>query len=396
MSRIDDLVAELCPDGVPRRELGSFARRNGGTSITAARMKSLALVPGPVRVFGGGQTIADVAEGVVPSGDVVRTPSIIVKSRGNIGFVYYEKPFTHKSELWSYTVDTSFIDQKFVYYYLLTQVDRLQGVARATSVKLPQLGVKDTDTLRIPVPPLEVQQEIVKILDQFTQLEAELEAELEARRRQFAHYRDMLVSAANDAVWAPMGEVGEFFRGRRFTKSDVVEGGLASIHYGEIYTGYGTFADRPLSRVSPKLFPALRFARKGDVVIAAVGETVEDVAKAVAWLGNEQVAIHDDTFAFRHSLNPKFVSYFFQTERFHSEKNRHVARAKVKRISGESLAKISIPVPPRDEQDRIVAILDDFDALVNDLSVGLPAELAARRKQYAYYRDRLLTFKEAA
>ena len=90
------------------------------------------------------------------------------------------------------------------------------------------------------------------------------------------------------------------------------------------------------------------------------------------------------------------MSYFFQTKAFHAEKNKFVARAKVKRLSGESLAKLAIPVPPLDDQQRIVAILDKFDALVNDLSSGLPAEIKARRQQYEHYRDRLLSFKEAA
>lgn len=131
-------------------------------------------------------------------------------------------------------------------------------------------------------------------------------------------------------------------------------------------------------------------------MIAAVGETVEDVCKAVAWLGNHEVAIHDDCFIFRHQMNPKFVSYCFQTAAFHAQKNQYVARAKVKRISGESLAKIAIPVPPLEEQERIVAVLDKFDALVNDLSIGLPAELVARRQQYEHCRNRLLTFGETA
>lgn len=193
-----------------------------------------------------------------------------------------------------------------------------------------------------------------------------------------------------------MGEIGKFIRGRRFTKDDVVDLGIPSIHYGEIYTSYGVSANSTISHVREDLASQLRFAQPGDVVIAAVGETVEDVAKAVAWLGEEPVAIHDDTFLFRGSLDPKFVSYAMQTADFHSQKNKYVARAKVKRLSGESLAKIAIPVPPIETQRQVVGILDKFDALVNDLSFGLPAELNARRKQYEYYRDRLLTFEELA
>lgn len=193
-----------------------------------------------------------------------------------------------------------------------------------------------------------------------------------------------------------LGEVGTFTRGRRFTKADMVDNGVACIHYGEIYTRYGTSADIPISRVRTDMKSSLRFANTGDVIIAGVGETVEEVGKAVAWLGDEFIAVHDDCFAFRHDMNPKFVAYWFQTTAFNVEKVKYVARAKVKRLSGDDLAKLRIPVPPLAEQTRIVAILDTFDALVNDLSSGLPAEIAARRQQYEHYRDRLLTFKEAA
>ena len=191
---------------------------------------------------------------------------------------------------------------------------------------------------------------------------------------------------------ARMGEVGIFIRGRRFTKGDVVPDGIPSIHYGEIYTHYGIAATSALSHVRRDLADQLRFAEPGDVVIAAVGETVEDVAKAVAWLGTEPVAIHDDTFLFRSSLNPKFVSYFMQTSGFHAQKEKYVARAKVKRLSGESLAKIRIPVPPLKVQDEIVRILDHFAELEAELKAELEAELNIRRKQYEYYRDKLLTF----
>jgi type I restriction enzyme S subunit len=132
------------------------------------------------------------------------------------------------------------------------------------------------------------------------------------------------------------------------------------------------------------------------VVFAGVGETVEDVGKAVAWLGDDEVAIHDDCFAYRHSLNPKFVAYYAQTSAFHAEKAKYVARAKVKRVSGDSLAKLRIPILSSQEQERIVGILEKFDALVNDISIGLPAEITARRQQYEHYRDRLLTFDQAA
>ena len=293
-------------------------------------------------------------------------------------------------------------DPKFIAYWLQTPAFFAQKKRLASGTKVIDVSARALAQVRVPVPSVVVQREIVKVLDLYRALEQELRHELEQeladRRRQFAFYRDSLL-ARPEAVGGqrlPMGELGQFIRGRRFTKKDVVEKGIPSIHYGEIYTHYGVAADVAVSHVRSELAAQLRFAQPGDVIIAAVGETVEDVGKAVAWLGHEPVAIHDDTFLFRGHMNPKFVSYAMQSADFHGQKNKHVARAKVKRLSAEGLAKIMIPAPLRSDQDRIVEILDKFGAHVDDLSLRLPAELNARRKQYEWYRDRLLAFGEAA
>jgi len=185
-------------------------------------------------------------------------------------------------------------------------------------------------------------------------------------------------------------------RGTGIQKSDFTEMGVRCIHYGQIHTHYGSWADKTLSFVNPEFAARLRHARNGDLVIATTSEDDAAVAKAVAWLGHDDVVVSNDAYIFRHALNPKYVSYFFQTDAFQSQKKPYITGTKVRRISGENLAKIRIPVPPREEQDRIASILDQFDTLVNDLSTGLPAEIAARRQQYDHYRDRLLTFREAA
>ncbi len=194
----------------------------------------------------------------------------------------------------------------------------------------------------------------------------------------------------NGIEYQALGQVGEVFRGRRFTKKDYVDEGLAAIHYGELYTHYGTSASGAITKVRADLEPNLRFAEPGDVVIAEVGETLEDVGKAVAWLGTEKVAIHDGCYGFRSELDPTFVAYYLQTAAFHAEKNRHVARAKVKRLSIQGLRQIRIPVPPIEVQREIVRVLNLFQSLEAELE----AELEARRRQYAHYRDALLTFDE--
>lgn len=183
-------------------------------------------------------------------------------------------------------------------------------------------------------------------------------------------------------------------RGTGIQKSDFTETGVGCIHYGQIHTHYGTWANETKSFISKEFAVRLRKARTGDLVIATTSEDDEAVAKAVAWLGNEDVAVSTDAYIFRHTLNPKYVSYFFQTEQFQQQKKPHITGTKVRRISGVSLAKIRIPVPSAEEQARIVAILDKFDTLVNDLSSGLPAEIKARRQQYAHYRNKLLSFAE--
>lgn len=243
----------------------------------------------------------------------------------------------------------------------------------------------EADNTREAVDIMALNAEIRRIVDSQTKLREEIDAIV----------TDLAGWDARDVRRAPMGEVGEFIRGRRFTKSDIVDDGVPCINFGEIYTRYGAFAHEVFSHVRADLRPSLRFAETGDVILTGVSETVEDICKAVAWLGAEDVAVHDDCFVYRHDMDPKFVSYYLQTETFHTEKAKHVARAKVKRISADSLAKLTIPVPSRDEQERIVAILDKLDALVNDLSIRLPAEIAGRQKQYEYHRDTLLTFTDS-
>jgi type I restriction enzyme S subunit len=391
MSRIDRLIAELCPGGVEFSRVGDIATVGTGNSD-----RKDATPDGKFPFY-------------VRSKDILRIDTyefdeeaILIPGEGGIGeiFHYVSGRYALHQRAYRISITLTQLDTKFAYYYFAVHFKSFI-LSKAVSATVTSIRKPMITEFRIPIPPLEVQREIVKVLDTFTQqeavLEAELEAELEARRRQYKYYRDALFSFSDGEVRrVAMAEVGEFFRGRRFTKNDLASEGVACIHYGDIYTQYGTASTTTVSHVRVDMASKLRFAQSGDLVIAGVGETVEDVGKAVAWLGEGEVAIHDDCFAFRHSLNPKFVSYYFQTTAFHTEKNKFVARAKVKRLSGESLGKLTIPVPPPEEQERIVVMLDRFDALVNDLSNSLPVEIKARRLQYEHYRDRLLSFREAA
>jgi type I restriction enzyme S subunit len=198
---------------------------------------------------------------------------------------------------------------------------------------------------------------------------------------------DLIRQHSPDGVeFQPLGEVGQFERGSGIQKSDFVEEGVGCIHYGQIHTHYGTWATETKSFVTPEQAERTRRAKSGNLVIATTSEDDEAVGKAVAWLGTEEVAVSTDAFIYRHSLDPKYVAYYFQTEQFHAQKRRHVTGTKVRRIAGGALAKIRIAVPPLEVQAEIVRVLDLFQSL--------EAELEARRRQYAHYRDSLLAFAE--
>ncbi len=185
---------------------------------------------------------------------------------------------------------------------------------------------------------------------------------------------------------AALSDVGEFIRGRRFTKADYVEDGLGAIHYGEVYTDYGTWTTRVKRFVRASMRDSLRLARKGDLVIAATGENVVELGKAVAWLGDYEVAVHDDCYIYRHSLDPRFAAHFFQSSDFHQQKGQFATESKLARISGANLGKIKISVPPLAIQREIASILDKMECLKAELE----AELEYRSRQYAYYRRIIL------
>ncbi len=185
-----------------------------------------------------------------------------------------------------------------------------------------------------------------------------------------------------------LGEVGEFIRGSGLQKKDLRDEGVGAIHYGQVFTHYGTAATETKSFVEPEFAAKLRRARTGDLVIATTSENDEDVCKAVTWLGDEEVAVSGDAYIFRHSLSPKYVAYFFQSQDFQDQKRRFISGTKVRRVSGKNMEKIRIPVPPIEVQDEIVRILDNFSALTAELE----AELEARRAQYEYYKSGAFQF----
>ena len=195
-----------------------------------------------------------------------------------------------------------------------------------------------------------------------------------------------------EVVWLPLGEIGQFIRGNGLQKKDFIETGFPAIHYGQIYTKYGLSADETFTYISEELAKKLRKAERNDLLLATTSENDDDVVKPLAWLGN-QSAISGDMMLFRHEQNVKYLAHYFLTEAFQAQKRKYITGAKVRRVSSGDLSKIVVPIPCPDNPEKslaiqaeIVRVLDAFTAMTAELT----AELNMRKKQYNYYREKLL------
>lgn len=407
MSRIDELTQELCPQGVEHKTLGQVGEfiRGNGLQKADLRDKGVPAVHyGQIHTFYGvhaTQTrsftdpeIAAKLRHAQPGDLLIATTSedddAVAKATawlGDTDVVLSSDAYIYRHEL----------DPKYVAYFFQSTSFQDQKRRFISGTKVRRVSGASLEKMRIPVPPLEVQREIVQVLDRFTQLEAELEAELEARRNQYEHYLSSLFESLPEGTpLKTFTEVGVFSRGGGPQKKDFIDSGVGCIHYGQIYTHYGVSATVTNKFVSAAVAARAKGASPGDVVIAVTSENDDDLARSVAWLGSDWVAVSNHTLIFTSEMDPRFVSYYLRSRRFDSAKRKYISGTKVKSLPLRAFENIQIPVPPMVEQVRLANLLDKFDALVNSISVGLPAELAARRKQYEHYLDRLLTFKELA
>jgi type I restriction enzyme S subunit len=390
MNKIENLIKQYCPNGVEFKKLGEVCKFKRGTTITAKDA-----IEGVVPVIAGGQAPAYYHNVANRTGETISVSS----SGAYAGYVAYWTIPVFLSDSFSVNPDPKLLITKYVYYFLKNIQEQIHNSKKGSGV--PHVHGSDLDKFIIPLPPLAVQHEIVSILDKFTALEAELEAELEGRRKQYEYYRAKLlifneIVGGGGGKWMTFKEIGTMIRGNGLQKKDFTESGVGCIHYGQIYTYYGTFTDTTKSFVSVELAAKLQKVNKGDLIITNTSENVEDVCKTVAWLGDEEIVTGGHATIFKHDQNPKYLAYYTQTPIFMAEKKKYATGTKVIDISARNLEKIKIPIPPLEEQARIVAILDKFDALVNDISAGLPAEIKMRKQQYEYYRNKLLTFEKAA
>jgi len=386
MSRIDDLIAEYCPDGVERKPLGAIAKlyRGNGlqkkdftdkgigcihygqiytrydtfTSQTISFVdkkladKLLKVHPNDLIVTATSENLEDVCKAVAWLGgsDIVTGGhSIVVRHHQNAKYLSY-------------------------YFQTLDFFQRKRAYVHGT--KVMEIKKDDLAKIVVPVPPLPVQEEIVRILDSFSSLEAELEAELEARRKQYAYYRNELLTFDRERVqWLKLGEAAFINKGTYITKKQVIPGNIPVI----------------LGGVEPAYWHSESNHDGEGIVISRSGA---NAGFASYW--NEPIFVSDGfVLDAKPGIDMRFLFHVLkkQQAKLHSMKRG----SGVPHINSKMLANnVAIPVPPLEEQQHVVSILDRFDKLTNDLSSGLPAEIEARRKQYEYYRDRLLSFDELA
>ncbi len=395
MSELSYLEKLLDGVEVEWRNLGDtslFEIANNGRKPVKASLRIAGKTP-----YYGANNIQDYVDGYTHDGEYVLIAEDGSASLENYSIQYATGKFWANNHV-HVVRGKERVHSRFLYHYLciVNFLPFLTGGGRAKLTK--------GQLIEIPVPipcpdnpekSLAIQSEIVRILDKFTALTAELTAELNMRKKQYNYYRDQLLSFDNEDVpHLPMGQkdIGEFIRGGTFQKKDFMDAGVGCIHYGQIYTYYGTYAKKTKTHISATLAKKCKKAQKGNLIIATTSENDEDVCKAVAWLGSEDIAVSSDACIYKHNLNPKYVSYFFQTEQFQNQKRQYITGAKVRRVNADNLSKILIPVPSMEIQERIVSILDKFDTLTNSITEGLPREIELRQKQYEYYRDLLFSF----
>lgn len=375
MSKIFDLINELCPNGVEFRELGEIFQRKKGTNITANKMKEIEVHGGDIRIFAGGKTVIDTTEDKIQNPNITRVPSVIVQSRGVIDFIYYDKPFTFKNEMWGYTSENE-TSIKFLYYYLKNNISYFRAASISMGA-LPQISLPITEKFKLPVPPMEVQREIVRILDSFTLLTAELTA----RKKQYEFYRDFLLSFdeldknGGGCELKMLGEICDLIAGGDISKDKVSKEKDIKFKFPIYSNGIGDnalygFTDEP--RVMKQ---CVTISARGTIGYCALRlDPFYPIVRLICAIPKS-------------NITAQFLKYFLDTQKI------SVPTSGISQLTIPMVAKIKIPVPSLQTQQKVVDILDKFDTLVNSITEGLPREIELRRKQYEYYRELLLNFK---
>lgn len=404
MSRLDALIEEHCPGGVEHKALGEV-----GTFVRGSGLQKKDFVDKGVGCIHYGQVythygisatqpvsfvtpeFASNKRKVLPGDVFIATTSENDEDLGKAVAWLGDDAIVASGDAYIYKHS---LDAKYVAYFLNSTNFQQQKQKWISGTKVRRIAGNALERIVIPLPPLPVQQEIVRILDMFTQLEAELEAELEARKLQYEHYKSEAFEFSPEAVQVPLGELVDILQGFAFKSSLYVESGIRIVRISDVQKG--TMSDKDLKYYPESAANEIERYKlnAGDLVMSLSGSvgrvamlTEADLPAAL----NQRVAcIRPST----PRVITRYLFHYLNTNRFEQEAIASTSGGTVKNLSSRWLKEIFIPLPTIEVQKRVVSVLDQFDALVNDLNVGLPAELVARRNQYEYYRDQLLTFKE--
>ena len=378
-SKLEELIAELCPNGVEYKALSDVSDMKRGTTVTKKSVN-----PGDIPVISGGREPAYYCDISNRNGETIT----VAGSGAGAGFVqYWDKPI-FVCDAFSVKGVNDLTLNKFLYYVLLSKQEAIYATKKGGGV--PHVHISSIKDFEIPVPPLEVQAEIVRILDTFTELTAELTAELTDRKKQYEYYRDTLLTfndnnplhslisryCPNGVEYKKLGDIAFISTGSKLSDIQESPSLYEYINAGTTNSGY-----------------SLDWNCDGDVVT-----TPSRGQGGIGYVGYQKNKFWLGPLCYKIAGNADFVLNKYL---YYCLSNNSYAILSLKKDGGvpainkSDLEELVLPIPPLEVQNQIVQILDRFDALCNDLTQGLPAEIEARRKQYEYYRDQLLTFKRA-
>ena len=388
MEQLNELIRQFCPCGVEILPLENACRISKGVQFNKSDMH----VSGTYPVINGGVT----ASGYIEQYNQDENTITISQGGASAGYVNWIKTRFWAGAHCYVLKPTDKVLNRYLFHFVKSKEIKLQECQYGAGI--PALAKTTVASLKIPLPPLPVQQEIVRILDNFTELTAELTAELAARRKQYEHYRDELLTFGDDV---PRINLGDFalvtkLAGFEFTKYVTYsnEGSIIALRGLNVKNGKLNLDD--VKYIDGSDLTKLNRSKLhiGDMLFTYVG-TIGQVALIDEddkyYLAPNVALIRVDSS----KMHPQFMRYYFQSGHFwKTQITQLLQSSSMQNIPMEKIRKFVLPIPTLAEQERLISILDHFDALCNDLTSGLPAEITARQKQYEYYRDKLLTFKE--
>ena len=388
MSRLEELIQELCPYGVDYKRIDEICNISRGRVISKDYIQAN---QGEYPVYSS-QTENDGELGKISSFDYEGEYLTWTTDGANAGSVFYRNgKFSITNVCGLLRVNKDDVITRYIYHSLQIEAPKYVNKGMGN----PKLMSNVMARIKLPVPPLEVQREIVRVLDSFTLLTAELTAELTARKKQYSYYRDELLKPQKNIPLVTLKEIAtSIYRGVGIKRDQVTEDGIPCVRYGEIYTTYNTWFDECVSHTKEEYVSSPKYFEHGDILFAITGESVEDIAKSIAYVGHDKCLAGGDIVVLKHHQNPRYLAHVLNTTMAREQKSKGKVKSKVVHSNVPSIEQIIIPLPSLEVQERYADVLDNFEQICNDLNIGLPAEIEARQKQYEYYRDLLLTFAE--